>query len=127
MVIPIENMPEYQGDWIMWFAESDPAPVITPIVRAPIPFRKVVAVDQNHAGSLAVQRVLVAATVDQNGIVGRAATLASVGASLERAVLQDLASWEFRPATRNGVPVVVDIIIEIPFYASSTVAETSTP
>jgi hypothetical protein len=127
MVIPIENMPEYQGDWIMWFAESDPAPGITPMVRAPIPFRKVVGVDRNHAGSLAVQRVLVAATVDKNGIVGHAATLASVGASLERAVLRDFTSWEFQPATRNGVPIVVDIIIEVPFYASSMVVENAAP
>jgi hypothetical protein len=45
-----------------------------------------------------------------------------VAPDLERAVIQDLASWEFKPATRDGAPVDVDIVIEIPFSLPPEIA-----
>jgi len=29
-------------------------------------------------------------------------------------ILEDLAAWEFRPATRNGAPIDVEAVIELP-------------
>src|SRR5579871_3663633 len=40
MVIPIEDIAPYSGDWILWFAEHEAKPGDTPFVRAPIPLRK---------------------------------------------------------------------------------------
>ena len=41
MAVPIENMPAYDGDWIMWFADQESKPGETPLIRAPLPFRKI--------------------------------------------------------------------------------------
>jgi hypothetical protein len=37
-------------------------------------------------------------------------------------VIQDLQSWEFKPATRGGKPVDVDVVVEIPFNLSVEMA-----
>jgi hypothetical protein len=39
----------------------------------------------------------------------------AVPALLQEPILQDVASWEFKPATRNGTPVEVDVVLEIMF------------
>jgi hypothetical protein len=33
--------------------------------------------------------------------------------------IEDLKRWEFRPATRDGSPVEVEAVIEIPFCLAS--------
>ena len=38
MVIPIENLPAYGGDWIIWFAESSPRDGDSLLLRAPFRF-----------------------------------------------------------------------------------------
>ncbi len=40
VLIPIENIPAYGGDWVLWFAEVTPQPGQTPSMRAPVPIRK---------------------------------------------------------------------------------------
>jgi hypothetical protein len=30
--------------------------------------------------------------------------------------MEALAKWQFRPAHRNGLPVDVDVMVEIPFH-----------
>jgi len=42
--------------------------------------------------------------------------------ALAQAVIQDLQAWEFKPATRGGTPVDVDVVVEIPFNLSVEVA-----
>jgi hypothetical protein len=37
-------------------------------------------------------------------------------------VIQDLASWEFKPATRDGAAVDVDVVLEIPFSLPPEIA-----
>ena len=44
-----------------------------------------------------------------------------------KAVIQDVASWEFKPATRDGTAVDVDVVLEIPFSFSSEIAKRATP
>jgi hypothetical protein len=45
----------------------------------------------------------------------------------EQEVIQDLESWEFKPATRDGVPVDVEVVIEIPFNLSTAIAKRAQP
>ena len=40
IVIPMEHMPTYAGDWIMWFADRESKPGETPVVRLPGPLPK---------------------------------------------------------------------------------------
>ncbi len=127
MVVPIENLPAYVGDWIIWFAEKQPVAGSTPLMRAPLPFRKLEPVDQPPPGNAGQARVQIAAILDKDGRLGNLAILARPPTMTEQAVMQDLAAWEFKPATHDGVPVDVDVVIEIPFNLTTPVAKRTQP
>lgn len=122
IVIPMEHMPAYAGDWIMWFAERDTKLGETPVMRAPVPFRKLEAVDEQSASARIGQRIQLAATLDKNGKLDGVTLMSTTTPSVQRAVFQDINSWEFQPATRNGAPVDVDVYLEIPFSLPAAVA-----
>ena len=127
MVVPIENLPAYAGDWIVWFAERQPTPGSTPLMRAPLPFRKMEPVDQAPSGTVGQARVQVSAVLDKGGRLDKLAILTRPPTMTEQGVIQDLQSWEFKPATRDGIPVDVEVVIEIPFNLQTAVAKRVQP
>ncbi len=127
MVVPIENLPAYAGDWIVWFAERQPAPGSTPLMRAPLPFRKMEPVDQAPSGTAGQARVQVSGVLDRDGRLEKLSILTRPSTMTEQGVVQDLQSWEFKPATRDGVPVDVEVVIEIPFNLPTAVAKRVQP
>jgi len=48
--------------------------------------------------------------------VGRIAVIRQLDDRLDKTSQEALAKWEFTPAFRNGVPVDVDAVFEIPFH-----------
>jgi TonB family protein len=126
-VIPIENMPVYSGDWIVWFAEREPHPGETPLMYAPTPFRKLEVIEEAVASNRVRQRIQVAAIVSKDGKLSNVALVTNAGPAVEHAATQDVASWEFKPATRNGVPIDVEVVIEVPFNLPSPAASTPSP
>ena len=127
IIIPIENMPVYSGDWIVWFAERQPHPGETPLMYAPMPFRKLEAIEETVAGNRVRQRIQVAAIVGKDGKLSNIALVTNAGSAMEHAATEDIASWEFKPATRNGIPIDVEVVIEIPFNLPSPATSNSTP
>ncbi len=127
MVIPIENLQGYSGDWILWFAEHESRPNETTNVRAPVPFRKFETVEPLLPGSRTELRVQVAAMIKKDGKIDSFSILRLMSPTLEQAVLQDLACWEFKPATRDGVAVDVDVVLEIPFSLPPQMAKGTQP
>jgi hypothetical protein len=123
MVVPIENLPAYGGDWIIWFAEREPRNGDAPSMRAPIPLRKLDPVDRSLSRLRVEWRLQVAAVIRQDGKLDRISLLRHVAPAAEQVIIQDLESWEFKPATRGGVPVDVDAVIEIPFILPVEVAK----
>jgi len=121
IVVPIENLPEYGGDWIIWFAESKPLPGDNPLMRAPVPYRKSEAVDP-YTGPQTTQRIQIAATLGADGKLAQIVVLSRAGPALRQVVVDDAASWEFKPATRDGIPVAVELVLEIPFNLPLSVA-----
>ena len=115
MVVPIENLPAYSGDWIVWFAERQPVPGEAPLMRAPLPFRKMESIEQRSLGGSGGERIQIAAILEKDGRLGKIAVSTKAGTETEQAVIQDLESWEFKPATRDGVPIDVDVVLEITF------------
>jgi hypothetical protein len=115
MVMPIENLPMYGGDWIMWFAERNQRPGDSPSMRAPILFRKLESSEKVELPAQTQPRFQLAATITKEGRIEGISLLTRTGAVVEQALIRDLASWEFRPATRDGSPVDVEVVIEIPF------------
>jgi hypothetical protein len=127
MVVPIENLPAYSGDWIVWFAERQPTPGENPLMRAPLPYRKMEPVDQKVAGNPTVERAQISAVLEKDGRLGKIAVATKAGSDTEQAIIQDLESWEFKPATRDGLPIDVEIVIEITFNLPASIAKRATP
>lgn len=116
IVIPIENIPEYSSDWIIWFAaRSAPAGSAALNVRAPIPLRKFEPVDPVPPGARTELRVQIVGVITKQGKLVVRQLLRDLAPALEGAVLRDIQSWEFKPATQDGTPVDADVVLEIPF------------
>jgi len=122
MVVPIENLQPYAGDWIIWFSERQQRPGETPFVRAPVPLRKFETVEPVPAGAHTELRVQFAAIITKDGRLEGVSLFKTMNPTLDQSLLQDLTSWEFKPATRDGVAVDVDIVVEIPFSLPGQVA-----
>ena len=127
MVVPIENLPDYSGDWILWFAEHEQKPGNSPLMRAPIPLRKIEPVETLLPGARTEFRIQIAAVIKKDGKVDGISLLRNTGPAFAQAVIRDIASWEFKPATRDGVAVDVDVILEIPFSFSPEIAKRAAP
>jgi len=125
IVIPIENFEPYSGDWIVWFAERQAKPGDTPFVRAPLPLRKYESVEPVLPGARTELRVQVAGMIRADGKLEGLTFLRNLGPGIEQAVLQDLAAWEFKPATRDSVPVDVDVVLEVPYSLPPQIAKSS--
>ncbi len=127
MVVPIENITPYSGDWIVWFAERQGRPSDSPFVRAPVPLRKFESVRPMLPGTRSELRVQFAAVLTKEGKLDNLALLRSVNPVFDQLVLEDMAAWEFKPATRDNAPVDVDIVIEIPFVLPTQIAKGAQP
>jgi hypothetical protein len=124
MVMPIENLPMYGGDWILWFAERNQRPGDTPSMRAPILYRKVELIQTVDLPAQPQQRFQLAGTITKEGRIEGISMLTKAGSVIEQTLIRDLASWEFKPATRDGTPVDVEVVIEIPFNFSQLAERT---
>jgi hypothetical protein len=129
MVIPIENLAEYSADWIIWFAEHESKPGAGDAlnVRAPIPLRKFESVETVPPGARRELRVQIAGVITKEGKLEVRNLLRNLTPAYESAVLRDVESWEFKPATRDGAPVDIDVVLEIPFSLPPQVAQSSGP
>jgi outer membrane biosynthesis protein TonB len=97
-------------------------------VRAPIPLRKLESVEPVPPGARTELRLQLAGVITKAGKLQVVALLKNkLTPALESAILRDIDSWEFKPATRDGLPVDVDIVIEIPFSLPPHVAQNSGP
>jgi hypothetical protein len=127
MVIPIENLAEYSSDWIIWFAERDSKPGDVLNMRAPIPLRKFESVEAVPPGARTELRVQLAGVITKEGKLEVQSLLRNLAPAVESAVLRDVQSWEFKPATQDGAPVDIDVVLEIPFSLPPRVARSSAP
>lgn len=113
LVVPMPNVRNYAGDWILWFADREPQPG-EPSLRAPIPVRRI-----ERSGSPpdvpGLGRVQLAATIRLDGRLESVTVLRSPTPGLGARAVEDFRKWEFRPAIRNGAPISVDVVVEIPF------------
>jgi TonB family protein len=118
LAIPAPNLPEYSGDWVMWFSEGESNSEARAIIAAPVPDKKFTSPDQpaSYSGPLVSASVQFSATIDRKGRISAAKVLRSrAAADLQAEALAELNSWEFKPATRNGEPIDVEVVVEIPF------------
>ena len=127
VVVPIENLPAYGGDWIVWFAELSPVAGSTPVIKAPVPVKKVEPVEPPNPGPITTARIQLAGSLGIDGHLSKLSVLSRAAPAIEQAAIQDAESWEFKPASRDGMPVSVDVVIEIPFNLPANLAQRTTP
>ena len=117
IAIQMPNVTSYSGSWLVWFAERAPLPGMAPVdMQAPVPLRKV---DPKYVAAAAAERVegsiRLAAVIGKDGHVGQISLIHHLDDRLDRTAAEALGKWEFTPALRNGSPVEVDAVFEIPF------------
>jgi len=114
LAVQMPNISSYVGSWIMWFA--DRVPRGNHDLRPPVPLHKV---DPKYLPAAISERiegkVQIAGVIRANGRVDLLRILKGVDPRLDRSAEEALLKWEFAPAERNGVPVEVDVVAEIPF------------
>ncbi len=117
LAVQMPNITSYVGSWIMWFAERTPDGAPGPRgLRPPVPIHKVDPKYYQEAIADRVEgRVQLLGVLGTNGRVYTVHILKSLDPRLDRSAAQALLKWQFEPAERDGVPVEVDVIAEIPF------------
>jgi TonB family protein len=117
MAIQMPNVTSYSGSWMVWFAEHQPLPGAPPLeMRPPDPMRKV---DPKYIASAMRERVegivRLSAVIRKDGHVESVELLKHLDDRLDKAAEEALAKWQFEPARRDGTPVDIDAVFEIPF------------
>ncbi len=114
LAIQMPNVTSYSGSWLVWYAERRQA--AGGAMRAPSPVRKVDPKYIAAAAAEGVQGVVrLGAIIRTNGTVEEVKLLRHLDDRLDRSAMEALAKWQFEPATRDGAPVEVDAVFEIPF------------
>jgi Gram-negative bacterial TonB protein C-terminal len=93
-------------------------------MRAPVPLRKREPVEPPPSSST-VTRVQIAAALGTDGKLAEISVLGTVSQALKQAAIQDAMAWEFKPATREGTPVAVELVLEIPFSLPAVVTSSA--
>lgn len=119
LVVPRPNLPDYTGDWTIWFSERGASTPGNTQMRAPLPIRKALAAPlkpgQAPTPGAPEGWAQIAAVIGKDGKISNITALPGRAQQIAAKAAADLAAWEFRPATRNGEPIEVEAIIEIFF------------
>ncbi len=114
LVIQAPNVTSYSGSWLMWFAERDPEArggLVAPVPKHKVdPVYTVTAMEERVEGS-----VRLSAVIRRDGTVTYVSVLRGVDERLDRGAVAAFSKWEFEPAARDGAPVELDAVVEIPF------------
>ena len=116
MAIQMPQITSYSGSWLMWYAAHTAQEAAMAPIAPPIAHRKV---DPKYIASAVSDRiegrVMLGCVIDTDGRVSGVELLRGIDERLNTSAKDALSKWEFFPATRNGAPVAVDVVVEIPF------------
>lgn len=115
VAIQSPNLTSHQGSWLMWYADRSETNYHE-IISAPEPLHKVdpkyiaTAVEEKIEGT-----VRLAFVISHDGRVYGIETVKGIDDRLDRSAREALEKWRFSPALREGQPIDVDALVEIPF------------
>jgi len=116
MSLQMPNVTSYSGSWLIWFAERREEAGAGGVLTLPVPLRKV---DPKYFPGAVADRVegnvRLAAVIRKDGRVESVRLLRRLDDRLDQSAQEAMAKWQFEPALRDGRPVEVDALIEIPF------------
>ena len=116
MAIQMPNLTSYSGSWLMWYAdrtakEAGLAPVSPPVAHRKVDPKYIAAAQAEKVEG----KVQLACVIDREGHVSAIELVRGLDPRLNQSAREALAKWEFTPAVRDGMPVEVDVLVEIPF------------
>jgi TonB family protein len=83
----------------------------------PVPFHKV---DPKYIATAVADRVegrvQLLCVINRSGRVEQVELVRGLDSRLDQSAMEALAKWQFRPASRSGAPIDVDVMVEIPFH-----------
>jgi TonB family protein len=115
LVLNMPNLTSATGSWIVRFAELKQSDNRV-LIAAPVAVSKVDpaypadAMRDNVEGTVTLYAV-----IHTDGSVSGIKVLDSVDPRLDEAAARALARWQFRPGTKNGEPVDLEAVVQIPF------------
>jgi TonB family protein len=116
IAVQMPNITSYSGSWMIWFAERGDGSGTGGVLSPPVPLRKV---DPKYFPAAIADRVegkvRLIAVIRKNGRVDSVRLLQHLDDRLDQSAQDALDKWQFEPAQRNGQPVDVDALVEIPF------------
>jgi TonB family protein len=122
MLVNMPNLNSATGSWILNFSElragSEGSHPASSDVSAPGPLRKV---DPKYPPTLINEHVegevVLYAVIRSDGSVDSIQLVRGIDDQLDANAMQALSQWKFRPATKQGTPVDLEVIVHIPFHA----------
>jgi len=125
MMVQMPNITSYTGSWMIWFAERQHEPGAPPsVLSPPVPLHKV---DPKYYPAAIADRVegsvRLTAVIHTDGHVDNVELLVHLDDRLDKSSEEAISKWQFEPALRNGQPVDVDAVFEIPFRLAPKVAK----
>ncbi len=115
MILNMPNLTSAGGSWIIRFAElhdTNRAGELT----APVAIIKVDPAYPSEAIRNKIEgTVVLYAVIRSDGTVGAVRVLRGVEQQLDANACEALLHWHFRPATKNGAPVDLESVVQIPF------------
>lgn len=115
MILNMPNLNSSSGSWIVRFAELIPTKDQTAL-SAPVALNKV---DPAYPPDLIRDQVegtvVLYAVIRANGAVDSVRVLSSVEGRLDQNAVRALQHWHFRPGTKQGSPVDIEAVVQIPF------------
>lgn len=123
MSVQMPNITSYTGSWLIWFAERREESEAGGLLSPPIPLH---IVDPKYFPAAMADRVegkvRLVAVIRKDGRVDSVSLLRHLDDRLDQSAEAALQKWQFGPALRDGQPVDVDALIEIPFHLAPKVA-----
>jgi len=115
LIMNMPNLTSATGSWIIRFAElkqsDDKSALTAPVATTKVDPAYPPDVLRDHVEGT----VTLYAVIRTDGSVDSIRVLDSLDDRLDQNAIQALARWHFRPGVKNGEPVAVEAVVQIPF------------
>ncbi len=119
LIMNMPNLTSASGSWIIRFAElkqgDDKIPLTAPVALSKMDPAYPADVLRDHVEGT----VTLYAVIGTDGSVNGIRVLNSLDDRLDQNCIRALSHWHFRPGTKNGEPVAVEAVVQIPFHMRS--------